>query len=95
MSTLPLCPKTTLSPEITIAPAITNKEKIPVLAVGVNPEIPKGFMIQSWPSSNDYAIKISEESKVDNIKKLGVIYRNDDLGIAAKEAQKRGLIFIA
>jgi len=64
---------------------IINEKKLPTITIAANPDTAKGQMIQNLPTSDDYVIGVVKEL---NAERVGIIYRNDDWGIAVKEAFK-------
>lgn len=82
-------PNTVLSIGSSISLAIqplSNEKKIPTMAVAGNSQTANGYMIQNLPTNDDYVKKIIEELKNKKIQKIGIIYRNDDLGLGVKES---------
>jgi len=65
---------------------IINEKQIPTIAVAVNPDIAKGFMIQNNPTADDYVNLVAQEILKKNFKKIGLILRNDDFGKAIRES---------
>jgi len=65
---------------------IINEKQIPTIAVAANPDTAKGFMIQNNPTADDYVNLVAEEILAKNIKKVGLILRNDDFGKAIRES---------
>jgi len=77
----------TLGSSISLAlQPIINEKQIPTITVAANPKTANGYMIQNLPTSNDYINLISEEILVKNITKLGLIFRNDELGKGVRDS---------
>ncbi len=73
----------TLGSSISLAiQPIVNLQKISTITVAGNPETAKGYMIQNLTTSYDYVNLINQELKNKNVKRLGVIYRKDDIGVS-------------
>jgi branched-chain amino acid transport system substrate-binding protein len=70
---------------LSLQPIITEKQ-IPTLTVAANSDTAKGFMIQNNVTSDDYVNLIAEEILAKNVKKVGLILRNDDFGKALGES---------
>ncbi|PIN74554.1 hypothetical protein COV18_06665 [Candidatus Woesearchaeota archaeon CG10_big_fil_rev_8_21_14_0_10_37_12] len=77
---------------ITPAPAalavqsVLNENRILSFAVDVNPNLAKGYMVQNWPTSDEYAKQTIAEMRRKNHTKMGLIYRNDELGSSVKDS---------
>jgi branched-chain amino acid transport system substrate-binding protein len=77
----------TLGSSISLAlQPVINEKQIPTITVAANPKTANGYMIQNLPTSNDYVNLISEEILVKNVTKLGLIFRNDELGKGVRDS---------
>ncbi|MDD9954472.1 MAG: ABC transporter substrate-binding protein [Candidatus Woesearchaeota archaeon] len=80
---------TTASPSALAIQPITNEHKVPVFVAGVNPDVANGFMLQNLPTSEQYIERVVADMQEKGVQRVGMIYRNDGLGLPAFTAMKK------